>query len=86
MIAGQPRPASAGRYGNNIYGTFGRDFETKDGRSVMVLADAAAVARADRRHRPNERFAELETRLGLDLKREADRWRARLEICELLEP
>jgi 2-methylfumaryl-CoA isomerase len=76
-----------GRYGNDVYGTFGRDFRTSDGRSVMVLAltprqwrgllDATALG---------ERFAELEARLGLDLKREADRWRARREICELLEP
>ena len=76
-----------GRYGNDVYGTFGRNFRTSDGRSVMVLAltprqwrgllDATALS---------ESFAELEARLGLDLKREADRWRARREICELLEP
>jgi 2-methylfumaryl-CoA isomerase len=75
-----------GRFGNNVYGTFGRDFRTSDGRSVMVLAltrrqwrgllDATGL---------NEPVVELETQLGLDLKREAHRWEARLEICELLE-
>jgi 2-methylfumaryl-CoA isomerase len=76
-----------GRHGNDVYGTFGRDFRTSDGRSVMVLVltprqwrgllDATTL---------RESFAELEARQGLDLKREADRWRARREICELLEP
>jgi 2-methylfumaryl-CoA isomerase len=31
-------------------------------------------------------FLELEARLALDLNQEADRWRARKEICDLIEP
>jgi 2-methylfumaryl-CoA isomerase len=83
IIDPQPR----GRYGNDVYGTFGRDFVTSDGRRVMVLAltprqwrdlgEATGLAR---------HFAELEARLGLDMRQEGDRWRGRKEICELLEP
>ena len=31
-------PEPRGRFGNEVYGTFGRDFGTRDGRRVMVLA------------------------------------------------
>ncbi|WP_340647284.1 CoA transferase [Phenylobacterium sp.] len=34
LLAGQQRP----RMGNDIYGAFGRDFTTKDGRKLMLLA------------------------------------------------
>lgn len=80
-------PQPRGRFGNAIYGTFGRDFATREGRYVVV------VALTPRQWRSlceatglTTLFAELETRLGLDLSREGDRWRARTEICELLEP
>ena len=75
-----------GRYGNYVFGTFGRDFETKDRRSVMVLAltprqwtalsDATGLG---------PRFAEIETRAGADLSAEGDRWRFRHDIAALLE-
>src|SRR5260370_36234166 len=34
VLGDEPR----GRFGNHVYGTFGRDFVTRDGRRVMVLA------------------------------------------------
>lgn len=78
----QPR----GRFGNHVYGTFGRDFVTRDGRHVMVLALTprqwgslgSVTGLADR-------FRELEQRDGLDLRREGDRWRGRHDICALLD-
>lgn len=80
-------PEPRGRYGNDLYGTFARDFATADGRRVIVVAltprqwkslvDATGAAEAARL---------LEQRLGLDLRLEADRFRARTEICALLEP
>lgn len=76
-----------GRYGNDLYGTFAHDFATADGRHVIVVAltarqwtslvDATGIADGARA---------LEQRLGLDLRREADRFRARKEICTLLAP
>jgi 2-methylfumaryl-CoA isomerase len=75
------------RFGNEILGTFGRDFRTKDGRYVMIcifsdrhleaLAKAGGFADA---------FAAIEKEKGVDLKLEADRWNARAEIAAVLEP
>jgi 2-methylfumaryl-CoA isomerase len=75
------------RFGNEIFGTFGRDFRTKDGRYVMIcifsdrhleaLAKAGGFADA---------FARIEKEKGVDLKLEADRWNARAEIAAVLEP
>ena len=80
-------PEPRGRFGNDVYGTFGRDFGTRDGRRVMVLAltprqwvslgDATGQSRA---------FSELESRLGADFRKEGNRWTHRQELCELLEP
>jgi 2-methylfumaryl-CoA isomerase len=74
------------RYGNEIFGTFGRDFRTKDGRFVMIcifsdrhvdaLASAGGFAEA---------FARIEKEEGVDLKDEADRWKARTRLCSVIE-
>jgi 2-methylfumaryl-CoA isomerase len=81
----QLEPEPRGRFGNYLYGTFGRDFLTQDGRYVIVLAltprqwlsVCQATSLADQ-------FAKLEVRLGLDFRVEGDRWRGRREICDLL--
>lgn len=75
------------RQGNYLYGAFGRDFATLDGKRAMVvgltdlqwscLRKATGLGPA---------FDELGARLGLDLSREGDRFRARQAIAQLLEP
>jgi 2-methylfumaryl-CoA isomerase len=76
-----------GRFGNDVYGTFGGDFATRDGRSVMVLALTARQWRSlCEATQLTLKFEELEGRLGLDFRKEGDRWRGREEICDLLEP
>ena len=75
------------RFGNEIFGTFGRDFKTKDGRFVMIcifsdrhldaLARAGGFAEA---------FAAIEKARGVDLKNEADRWNTRADLCAAIEP
>jgi 2-methylfumaryl-CoA isomerase len=75
------------RLGNEIFGTFGRDFRTKDGRYVMIcifsdrhvdaLAAAGGFAAA---------FAAIEKKTGVDLKTDAGRWTARAELCAVIEP
>lgn len=82
-LSGRDRPA----HGNDLYGAFGRDFATKDGRRVMLLAiterqwlglqQATGLA---------PEFAALGARFGLDLGREGDRFQARAEIAALLAP
>jgi 2-methylfumaryl-CoA isomerase len=75
------------RYGNDLYGAFGRDFATKDGRRAMVvgltdlqwhtLVNATGIGDA---------VAALAQRRGLDLADEGNRFRARDEIAALLAP
>jgi 2-methylfumaryl-CoA isomerase len=75
------------RFGNEIFGTFGRDFETRDGRFVMICifsdrhVDALAAAGGFA-----EAFRKVEAAEGVDLKTDAGRWNARAELCALIEP
>lgn len=75
------------RFGNQIFGTFGRDFRTKDGKYVMVCIfsdrhlDALAKAGGF-----GDAFARIEKDKGVDLKLEADRWKARAELAAVIEP
>ena len=70
-----------GRFGNHVYGTFGRDFRTRDGRFVMVLALTPRQMRslAEATGLPFER-------IEADLADEGERWRHRDGLCALLEP
>ncbi len=75
------------RYGNYLYGAFGRDFTTADGARVMVvgltelqwstLVKATGIA---------EDVRALGESLGLDLATEGNRFLAREQIAALLEP
>ncbi len=75
------------KYGNALYGAYGQDFETADGQRVMIVGltprqwDGLRAAT-----RLQVEFEELGQRLGLNLAREGDRFKARKEITELLEP
>ena len=73
--------------GNFLYGAFGHDFPTKDGRRVMIvgltfrqwkgLIDATDLKPA---------VEAIESMLGVDLTREGDRFVARDVIVSALEP
>jgi len=73
--------------GNDLYGAFGRDFVTGDGRRVMIVAitlrqwrslvETAGLA---------DGVARIEAARGLDLNDEGDRYRASDDIAALLEP
>ncbi|HET9254823.1 MAG TPA: CoA transferase [Pseudonocardiaceae bacterium] len=75
------------RHGNYLYGAFGRDFATKDGKRVMVvglttrqwrnLVTAVGIAEA---------CGQVEKLLGVDLAKEGDRFAARHVISALIEP
>lgn len=73
--------------GNYLYGAFGRDFESLDGKRVMVVALTAAQWASLRRATGlGDQLDALGERLGLDLNREGGRYRARREIARLLDP
>jgi 2-methylfumaryl-CoA isomerase len=73
--------------GNDLYGAFGRDFPTKDARRVMVvaisyrqwinLAEATQIS---------EHLPAIEKALGVDLKLEGDRFKARDAIAAFIAP
>jgi len=75
------------RYGNYLFGAFGRDFVCADGERVMVvgltpkqwrsLCEATGLA---------ENMQALANRLELDFRREGDRFKAREQIAALVEP
>ncbi len=82
VLEEQPR----GRFGNHVYGTFGRDFVTRDRRRVMVLALTPRQWRSlvEATGLSGE-FRNLEARLGLYFNNEGDRWRGRQEISDRLQ-
>lgn len=76
-----------GRYGNDLLGTYAKDFPTSDGRRVIVLALTARQWRSlTDTTGLTEQFAELEKKHGYDFGEEGDRWRARRQISALLAP
>jgi 2-methylfumaryl-CoA isomerase len=73
------------KQGNYLYGAFGRDFETRDGRRVMVVGLTTSQWRALLKATGLEAAVEaLGERLGLDLADEGNRYRARRELAELV--
>jgi 2-methylfumaryl-CoA isomerase len=75
------------RYGNHLFGAFGRDFATRDGQRAMVVGLTALQWRclldATELHGA---VAALGARLGLDLATEGDRFRAREALAAIFEP
>ena len=83
MINDKDRPKD----GNFLYGAFGRDFETLEGKRVMVVALTISQWQKLLRATGTEPvFAELGKRAGLDLRQAGNRYRARHEIAKALEP
>ena len=73
--------------GNYLYGAFGRDFGTLDGKRLMVVGltrnQWKSLVDATQLH---EELAVLARRLHLDFSKEGDRFRARREIARIFEP
>ncbi|MBA2625709.1 MAG: CoA transferase [Acidimicrobiia bacterium] len=75
------------KFGNYLYGAFGRDFLTKDARRIMIVAltqrqwqslcDATELSEA---------FAVVEKLLGVNLDDEGDRFAAREVLAAVLKP
>lgn len=82
-LSGRDRP----RFGNHVYGTFGCDFATRDGRRVMlvVVTDRQWAALCDVTGL-GAGFAAVEARLSVDLRKEGDRHRAREDVAALVAP
>ncbi len=83
QVLGQDRPP----LGNDMYGAFGRDFPTLDGRRVMVVAislrqwESLVEATGIGEHLPA-----IEKALGVDLNLEGDRFVARDALTAFIAP
>jgi len=73
--------------GNNIFGTYGHDFECQDGERVMVVGVSPNQWRAlvDVTGTGPE-IAALEQRLSLDFRKEGDRYKGRDGITDIFRP
>ncbi len=82
-VNGVDRP----RDGNYLYGAFGRDFTTLDGRPVMIVGltkgQWSSLVKATGL---GDQIDELGARLNLDFSTEGDRFRGRRELARLFEP
>jgi len=75
------------KFGNYLYGSFGRDFATREGKRIMVvgltkhqwdsLCDATGL---------HDAFAQVEKQMNLNLEEEGDRFAAREVIAAILKP
>jgi 2-methylfumaryl-CoA isomerase len=73
--------------GNYLYGAFGRDFATLDDKRVMVVGLTPGQWSSLRKATQlGEELDELGKALGLDFTQEGDRFRARRQIAQVLEP
>ena len=75
------------KIGNDKYGAFGRDFETGDGRRVMVVAISLKQWRAlARATEIEDHLPAIEAALGVDLNDEGDRFVARDALSAFIAP
>jgi 2-methylfumaryl-CoA isomerase len=73
--------------GNHIYGSFGRDFNSRDGGRVMIVGVSGNQWQAILKVTAMEQaVASLAQSMNLDFSREGDRYLGREAICALLEP
>ena len=83
QLEGRDQP----RDGNYLYGAFGGDFPTADGRRVMVVALTARQWKALKEATGTEEmFAAVEQATGHDFRGEAGRYKGRDLIRQLLTP
>ena len=80
-VNGRARPA----IGNDLYGSFGRDFATADGRRIIVIALTPRQWRAlGRATELADKLAKIGDIMGVDLDTETGRYEARDMIAALL--
>jgi 2-methylfumaryl-CoA isomerase len=73
-------------YGNDVFGAYGRDFATKDGRRLMVVAITRGQWEALKKATGlAEKFDLAARALDLDFSREGDRYEGRAAITAILD-
>jgi 2-methylfumaryl-CoA isomerase len=83
----QINKAERQKYGNYLYGSFGRDFATRDGKRIMVVGltkkQWQSLVEATGIH---DAIVQIEKLLGVNLNDEGDRFVAREVIGAVLKP
>lgn len=75
------------RYGNDLFGAFGRDFLTSDGERIMVVGLTLKQWRGlCKATGIGEQVVALGQRLGVNLEREGERFKAREALAALIAP
>ncbi|MFZ4534813.1 2-methylfumaryl-CoA isomerase [Propionivibrio sp.] len=75
------------KHGNYLYGSFGRDFTTLDGKHLMIIGLTDMQWRCLLKATGlQQAMNELGARLDLDLADDGNRFRARQQIAALIEP
>ena len=75
------------RIGNHLYGSFGRDFDSRDGKRVMVVAlTSRQWSQLLKMTGTTQLFLNLEILLGCDFQSESDRYQYREACAALLAP
>jgi 2-methylfumaryl-CoA isomerase len=82
----QINDADRARHGNYLYGGFGRDFVSQDGKRLMLvgltLRQWQGIVKATG---IEAELPALEQRLGLDFSKEGDRFKAKDELAQLVQ-
>jgi 2-methylfumaryl-CoA isomerase len=74
-------------YGNFLYGAYGSDFDTRDGRQLYIVVVTNRMWKELARVTGlTQTFAALAKEKGLDFQKEGDRFNASDEITALLQP
>ena len=75
------------RMGNHLFGTFGHDFQCKDGRRVMIVGVSPNQWKAIVMiTQSTNQVDSLEQELGLSFRKEGDRFEAREQLRQLFIP
>lgn len=81
-ILGRNRP----RLGNHLYGAFGRDFETKDGKRIMIVAiTAGQIHRLGEALSIEVEIAALESDRGYPIESHGDLFKVRHELAAMVQ-
>jgi len=73
-------------YGNDVFGAYGRDFVTRDGKRLMLVAITRGQWKAlEQATGLGDRFDLAARALDLDFAREGDRYQGRAAITAILE-
>ncbi|NNE54276.1 MAG: 2-methylfumaryl-CoA isomerase [Sulfitobacter sp.] len=76
-----------GKSGNALYGAYGQDFATADGKRVMVIGLTSRQWHGlVKVTSTTEKMAALASATGADLSEEGVRWKLRHQITEVLQP